>query len=554
MKKIFYCIIILLFIYMISFVSSIIPIPENDLPFPSLRHCTSLCDDAWWQCDSGCSSGSLDCSAAIPEEMLNLDEINGFLYKCSQDNKDKYWPCRNGCDRSAASCYASCKQLIYGTPYDARIKPSEFKKLEEAQGCKPEETENGCCPGYHLTKLGVCCSEGYEAFSTDGIVNCAPDEKEEVIEEVKVELGKQTMLLDSYDFIPVQFKFSGTDENGKKGPLAGKIYATGYRAEGTGAEYEVHLLTKETDPKGIIKAKIVLKKLTDTGNIGPVTTYHIKGNDKKTFAPKLPDYELKVSKKGSKTAWHDSWGNYIATVNDQKSVLKRYTINSGDGLARFEGNEGFIVYKSTKDNSVNFAWKAPKISEEVRIQYSKRVAEGLMNIGLIVLEDSISIELEDMVWARQMFSEQSKSNFDSFIKTIKLDTQGKTFGKSLSVDTEKTYYGRAAEMVDQVSWVEGTIGIAFPADKLSVSARFQNLPGGKKVISRLPLVTLLKTGASGLKDWYNTVDDMEKTSKAEKIVQYHSFTVDVESIDGSQKAKTFVMEVPVEGYERLLVE
>ena len=185
------------------------PVPENDLPFPSLRHCTGLCDESWNSCDNACYSGLDPCT--VPSDMLDLDEINGFLYKCTLSNQGIYWSCKSSCDVSSASCYDSCKSMMWSPSY--KMKPSEYK---EAHSCE-EVNQDGCCDGYYATELGVCCKDGFDAQKQpSGVIVCSPVKQELELTSVKVNLDKNTLLMDGFDKIKATFTFEGKDEDGRQ--------------------------------------------------------------------------------------------------------------------------------------------------------------------------------------------------------------------------------------------------------------------------------------------------------------------------------------------------
>ena len=77
--------------------------------------------------------------------------------------------------------------------------------------------------------------------------------------------------------------------------------------------------------------------------------------------------------------------------------------------------------------------------------------------------------------------------------------------------------------------------------------------GGKKVLAKIPLVTILKVGGTVLSDWYKVVEEMEQIANSQKELHYKTFDVTVGVVDGVQKPQTQTIEVPVEGYGKLLV-
>ncbi len=543
---------ILVFIFLLinaSFIYANIPVPEDDFPYPSLAHCTNPCIYNWDSCNTGCHASTTDCTASRPIGMIDLDQIYAYNYKCEQNNDKVYAPCRNGCDLSYGSCVKSCKLYYYGP----NQKPSDYAS---SHSCNEDKLQSdGCCPGYSATNLGVCCKNGFDSKTQpNGVITCGPKASKVVIDSVKISVDKNELYLDKVDSIIITATFSGTNEDGTKGPLKNQGFITGYVTDLNDLDFNIMPLTTKTNNDGSIKLKLTLDKTYDSASRldGKTVNVYYRDNpaDKASFKLKVPKITATIKKLGSPKAWHNSWSNFEIKINDPAKQYKRITIDANGGLARIEGNEGKVAYASTNNNVVQFGWMAPKVSEEMRMEYTKRTLKAMIDMNMIVLEDAMGTEFN---YRKDLFSSNTQNGFDAFTKLLKVDIQKAGYDTDVKMNSNKSGVGQLGDAIGAIAWTEGTIGLALPTDGLSTIKILKGTPGNK-VVSKLPLITLLKVGGKGLQHWYATVDDMNKIANSKQIIQYHSFTVLVETVDGKQKTELINVEVPVEGYEFLLTD
>ena len=502
--------------------------------------CWAQCEVLKYKCEKSCSQST------------GRYETNEWGQTYYIPDREAYGQCTIPCIKTAGSCRKSCDEFEWVTGKTG-ISQENYKELEGS--CDENSRNNdGCCEGYEITELGVCCSKGYDATKNDnGVITCGPKEDEFKIESVKIDLDDTEFVIDYDEELEVTFTFSGTDEEGNKGVLKNTFIGTGFGAKtDLGLSFDIEVDGLTTDNNGQIDIWITLSNInTDVTKAHGKTfnVFHSAVPDtKKSVKLLAPEIDFKVIKLGEPKAWHDSWATYEVRVSDPAKQFKRYTIDANQGSVRINGKESFVGYESTKSNTLKFGWKAPKVSQEVRMQYNKRMMEALLKSGLILAEDLTSLEL-DAVKGTLKF-DTAKDIADGFNKGIKVQTQKKTM--PTDVDTSQGTFGKAAQVIDGVLWMEGTVGLVVPPSTVSYEKVFKI--GGKKILAKIPLVTALKMGGTVLSDWYKTVEQMEKIAQSTVALQYKTFDVTVEVVDGAQKPQTITVEVPVEGYELLLGE
>ena len=421
-------------------------------------------------------------------------------------------------------------------------------------GCSDSEKINGCCPGYHKDiKFDVCCSKGFEAYkSEDGSILCGPAQLGPEIISVKIKLSKNKLLLDNQDSIIATLSYSARTPLGEIVPYANKNINGGIvaRAKTSQFDFDVKQLSKKTDENGELKVKITLKK-ANIDSVGFDSNEKIKVN---IYSLDQPDYEKtktyftldfgkgikinSVEQVSNGVAWQGTPIQLKVTVDDPLHEKKLYKFESKTSFRINGKNEDYVSFYTTKENEVPFTWFSPKISSEVKIDYTKRIATALYKMGLIALEDIGSEKLEKYISSTkpsEISNEFTKLNqiYDGMNKIVKVDIQANGAidqGKSL-VKKETETYQFAKKGINGLLWLEGTIGIL-----------------GKPAT---PLLTTLKAGLTGVNEWYNLVEDLEKVAKSKKVTLKFPITVSVEGLQTKSK-DSIKKEIPVQGFEMVM--
>ncbi len=405
--------------------------------------------------------------------------------------------------------------------------------------------EHGCCPGTHYEKdLDICCPKGYIGVAGETSPYCALDTETGIV-KTKIILSKEKLLLDGKDEIEATITYYTKDPSGNIIPYADKnILGVVAEADTSALSFSVQNPSKKTDKKGEVQAYIKLKKAQQ----GLVK---LENTTVKVFAVERPDDNAvfsvsygdgirieSIEKISKGKIWQGAGAKFKVTVDDPLNEKKIYKFTSKSGFRIDEKTEDYAAFKTTKDNEVTFGWFAPKISKKVKIQYAHKLAKALAKIGMVVAEDIGSKKLEEIQSATKAedVSENLKNVrevYDKMNKVIKPATQGVTgAAEGISLIQEANApYQTAQKGIEFLLWTEGTIGIL-----------------GKPAT---PLLTTLKAGLTGVDEWYNLVNDMDKIAKSKKITLETPLTVSVEGLEtGSNDTKTIT--VPVEGFEMVL--
>ncbi len=416
------------------------------------------------------------------------------------------------------------------------------------QGCSGAGPD-GCCEGYHLDEeFGVCCPEGFAAYEgPGGTVRCGPAPEDEIV-SVEVSLEKEELVLDGEDSLVATLRYRARSPAGEIVPYAGRhVNGVVARAETSGLEFSTKLLADTTDDAGRVQARISLKKAA-LGLLPPepVTVFvwalddPSPGHERRvSFRTKTVGVRITALEQLSGPAWQGAPVQLRVTVADPLHEKKLFSFLSGTSFRVDGKTEEFAAYKTTRENSVSFAWFAPKVSREMKLQYATRVRNALIAMGLVAGEDLMGAALDAR--KAQLFKEGalsprfSKVNgfYEGLNKVVSLDSQAAGAvqqGRQL-VEATAAPYQLAKKGVGALLWLEGTIGlVGSPAS---------------------PVLTSLKVGLTGIDAWYSLVEDLEKVAKAEKVTLEFPVTVKVEGLQ-THSVATKTITIPVQGFEIIL--
>lgn len=411
-----------------------------------------------------------------------------------------------------------------------------------------EQAEKGLYAPFCHTIKGACPEEVKPPVENPQ-EECIPDEKgacaakqdesEDKIYSAALTLSKQAIEYSPNDVVTVTIKLLGKDNK----PLVSKqVYI---RAELDKSISTIPYIIKNgyTDKNGVAKSTFSFDTpFTETIKGSPKIKLYLEEFPKANalLAVTMPTIKILSAKQlGDSPVWQDSWGNFEVEVQDTNSRNKQYTLESDYKSAfRAEGKESEtgITTFITKENKIQFGWKSPKISQEMRMKYTKRMIEAGLKAVLIVAESEIKDEL---VNSRLKGVEKDSTKLDEAIKAwhtaSKIPTQVVTTpgaAKNLK-DAYNTddYYERTKNLVSSFSQIEGTVGL---------------------VVEGSHMTTALEVGLSLLQDWYQTVDDMAVIANAG--IKSVPFSIVVQVEDLSTKSKDAkIINVNVEGYDQILV-
>lgn len=425
--------------------------------------------------------------------------------------------------------------------------------------CSQGDLVDGCCPGYHMdSKFNVCCSTGFEAYQLEsGSVLCGPAQMDDEIVSVNIILEDDELLLDGKDTIKATLKYEARTPLGEIVPYANKNIYHGIVAESKTSQFsfKVEKLSSKTDENGNLDVVISLKDANldllglDKNEPTTVFVYSLDQPDNErddaSFILSYGDgIKIDSIKKASDgPVWQGAGAELVVKVSDPINELKRYTFTSKSGL-RVNGanqevlNDGATAYLTTKDNEVHFGWFAPKLSQEMKMDYSRRIQESLIKMTLVVAEDVAGAKLskfQDLNKLEDLDENFQKLNklYDGMNKLVKtkIQSDGAIERGQAMAKTAKEPYQVAKEGIAYIMWIEGTIGLL-----------------GKPAS---PLLTTLKVGLTGVNDWYSLVEDLEKVAKAEKIDMEFPVTVKVEGLSSGSN-DTLEQDIPVQGFEMVL--
>jgi len=330
--------------------------------------CLSACSDATWTCER--------------------DEFN--VEHCTFD-REAYGKCAMPCHIAAGACVQSCKIKEFS---GREVSYDNFKELEEVQGCKADERDsNGCCEGYGISDFGVCCKNGFTARKNDNGVYCDMDVEERTLKNIIINVNSLYDYEENED-LDFSMKFEIVDGNNKKLDSANIAYPGQIVVEPQSQDlknklsFSVDVENPITDSNGMIGGKIKVNSASlseSSPSEIKVDVYNSElPNIKKSFTLKTPDIKIiDVVKLEKKMQWQDSWATYEVKVFDPYNSKKNYVLGTNDGILRIDGVEyGDLAHFTTKENSLKFAWKAPKLTKDMRLNYATKVVTTAVDLAI----------------------------------------------------------------------------------------------------------------------------------------------------------------------------
>lgn len=441
----------------------------------------------------------------------------------------------------------------------------------------------------------INCAQGQKISINDAGAQICLDEAEQEIEKIKLDLNKQTLLLDGKDTIKATFTFLTKDESGKEVPYTNRnVWGFGVDTQEPGLEFDITPVKGITNQKGEFVATISLKNakrnIMEERNNSRVYVYSTKmplNQREETYFTLAYAKSIQITNVEviGKVAWQQRGTKLKITVEDPLNERKRYTIDSSSRIKLPEGQEiestngiraggktsEYIGYVTTVKNEVEVGWYAPTLTREEQISYGKKIAKSLANAGLMWAsskgtdkakdykksveetkeavtknipseiarlrnEGRFNFILNDNEYEKFLGYERLYENMNKFVGFDSLASKdskdlGKRVGITLTEDSQPVY-SKINTALKGLFWAEGAVGIARP-DK--------SIPPGVKI----PLQLLM--------DWYDTVEEMENFAKEDKMSITVPVTIIVEGIE-SGASDTRTIDIPVEGYKVILTE
>jgi|GEM_PF-5146335 len=464
----------------------------------------------------------------------------------------------------------------------------------EPSGGRPLD---GKCPeGYRLTEHSVCCRAGFDSEkSPSGEIACVAVPGKDGIADVSISLDKKTLLLDGKDSIIATFSFFGRDSSGKLIPYSDKSVMPLFvsEAETGNMKFSTKPLSEKTDSSGKIRVKISLegaiKDLLNNRNSSKVFVYSLDTPSEKRkqvfftveYAESLKI--ISVAFDSGSSAWNGGGAKIKIIVSDPLSENKRYTIDTPTRIADDSGklvraSEGlrvagkpsdYVGYVTTRENSIVFGWHPPRVSEERKMEYGKKIRDSLKNAGITLFtsyaEDKVKKYKEAVSDTEKaiesgslleisLLKEQGRlvlpnsaryehflgldrfyENFNKLVSFNQLSNDSISLGKTAGAyvnGENKPLYQKINDGLDGLFWMEGVVNLRFPDAKI---------PNRYKIPLQM------------VKDWYAVVSEMEELASNETMTLSIPITVTVEGLE-SGATDTFVATLPVEGFKAVLAE
>ena len=426
---------------------------------------------------------------------------------------------------------------------------------QSSVSCGDGDLVDGCCPGYHKDqKFDVCCSAGFEAYEAEsGSIICGPAQLDDEIISVDISLNKNELLLNGKDSILAKLSFSARTPLGEIVPYANKKIFNGIMAESKTSQFsfDVKKLSDTTDADGNLDVVISLKDANvdslglDKNDPVKVFVYSLDEEDKDRsdvfFTLSYGDgLRIVDVEQLSDDAWQGSPVQLRVHVDDPLNEKKMYIFSSKTGFRLDGSSEDFMAFKTTKDNDLDFSWFAPVISQKMKMDYTKRLLDGLVKMSLVAAEDIAGNKLDGRIAKLEKEGVELSSRYNKLNKfygttntLVKADIQAGSAIKQgqLMAQTASEPYQVAKKGISYLMWLEGTIGLL-----------------GKPAT---PLLTTLKVGLTGIDEWYSAVEDLEKVAKSKKITLEFPVTVTVKGLQSGTN-DTFTKNIPVQGFEMVL--
>jgi hypothetical protein len=526
-------------IFSLLLILLILPLTHAALPNEYVsgggKTCNSYCWDAGITCDYACIDADYgDCTPT---------ETNR---ECSQRWMDAAWRCKVGCANAYEGCKKSCRNLE-----NLGVNPKSYDNIESQQKCeKPEES--GCCAGYQKTEHNVCCRIGFSSKIANKEIACVADANNETLKDIQVKASKKNV--DFIDELIITFKFVYENKNPDGLPYPGRLVAES--PDDKNIEFKITPKSSTMDQNGELQAILKINSQTTDSQKVTVHIYNTEMPSKKAtvniFLPKISITSFKKLK--PEQVWQDSWSTYQIDVNDPYNSDKDYYIKSNEGVLKVEEIEqGQNAVVSTKNNQLNFGWKAPKITQEMRINYGTKItmfmidqaqAQGTKAMGdkwKKVLQNEKD-KLGTLKRLQEYTGQDTKQVTDALadlelLSTIEemndnagklkgfFDSAEKIVNTSDDEETDATY-DTAKNLIEAGALIEG----------------FVSNYGAKTPISFL---------LAGTKEFFALTDEMKEIARAKKISNTYYLDVTVKSKKGVDST---TIPVEVEGFEMILAE
>jgi len=388
---------------------------------PCARDCSS--DD---DCPSKCSNGAMeDGYCYLAEGKCYLDTPRGCPSgKCADvttcapagtecvSNNDCSPMCSDGLMYNANCIDGECtatRPLFgaggSGVPCEGGLEDKCAGVTCEEQYCQTNTRYyNGQCSNEsgECVYNNVVCPLGCNASSGFCI-------QEQILEltGLVLEANKQSLVLNGRDAVKVQGSAYSTDGAGNRIPFKGELRfdasgeASGSRMFGPSA---IHV---SVDPSATVKdgsfsffvsSEDKISQDVDLTGAKIIVSSQEMPSVKMEIALKSPAPMITTFKlKNKPTVWQDSYGVFEVAVEDPDTNIKDYTVKSEYGEIRLYGvewgEEKQVTHPSTSPN-FEFGWKAPKFTQEMKLDYTKAVYERIKGAVQKIAEKAIDDKLK----------------------------------------------------------------------------------------------------------------------------------------------------------------
>jgi hypothetical protein len=221
-----------------------------------------------------------------------------------------------------------------------------------------------------------------------------------------LEASKQSLVLNGRDAVKIQGSAYSADSAGNRVPFKGELRfdasgeASGDRIFGPSA---VHI---SVDPSATVKDGSFSFFVSSEDKISP--TVDLTGAKIIVSSQEMPNVKMEIALKSpapvittfklknKPTVWQDSYGVFEVVVDDPDGNIKDYTIKAEQGEIRLYGvewgDEKQVTHPSTSPN-FEFGWKAPKLTEEMKLDYTKavydRIKGAVTKVALKAIDDKL---------------------------------------------------------------------------------------------------------------------------------------------------------------------
>lgn len=363
----------------------------------------------------------------------------------SSQEKGKIYHCSCSCDNDLPSYYnLNCNDIPTPNKY---VSSNSVAPTNEDK-CLNVKCKEDYCDGDNKNYNGICDkSTGqcfYQSFNCEnGCENGVCKNTEVELKKLELSSEKNSIIINGKDYVTLTGKAIGIS-NGKEVPM--KNYKLNfqttndkkYSLESLGLKIKGNPLI-QTDENGnfevILKSEKNINKITPHNSILTIT--HEKGN-KISLTILSPVPIIKTLKlKNKPNVWQDSYAVFEVVVEDADNNIRSYEINSKAGKIRVYGLEyDLTASKNTADTNIEFAWKAPKFTEDMKLDYMKMIADKTKEAASKIAEEAVDTAAKNV--ANKAYGEGAE-NFIPGISEIKDFATNSKDEKANNAITESSY-------------------------------------------------------------------------------------------------------------------